>query len=70
MKNEIIEDNVKSNLLNRDFNVDISNKVWDTDVIYLIFKDSRAYLLTIIDLYDRKVVAYKISLYNDNKQFK
>ena len=34
---------------------------------YLIFKGSRAYLSTIIDLYDRKVVAYKISKHNDNK---
>ena len=63
-KNERIEDNVKPNLLNRNFNTDEPNKVWDTDVTYLIFKGSRA---TIIDLYDRKVVAYKISKKNDNK---
>lgn len=66
-KNERIEDNVKPNLLNRNFNTDAPNKVWDTDVTYLIFKGSRAYLSTIIDLYDRKVVAYKISKHNDNK---
>ena len=66
-KNERIEDNVKPNLLNRNFNTDLPNKVWDTDVTYLIFKGSRAYLSTIIDLYDRKVVAYKISKHNDNK---
>ena len=66
-KNERIEDNVKPNLLNRNFDTDVSNKVWDTDVTYLIFKGSRAYLSTIIDLYDRKVVAYKISKRNDNK---
>ena len=46
---------------------DKPNKVWDTDVTYLIFKGSRAYLSTIIDLYDRHVVAYKISKHNDNK---
>ena len=66
-KNERIEDNVKPNLLKRNFNTDAPNKVWDTDVTYLIFKSSRAYLSTIIDLYDRKVVAYKISKHNDNK---
>ncbi len=66
-KNERIEDNVKPNLLKRNFNTDAPNKVWDTDVTYLIFKGSRAYLSTIIDLYDRKVVAYKISKHNDNK---
>ena len=66
-KNERIEDNVKPNLLKRNFNTDVPNKIWDTDVTYLIFKGSRAYLSTIIDLYDRKVVAYKISKRNDNK---
>ena len=66
-KNERIEDNDKPNLLNRNFTTDAPNKVWDTDVTYLIFKGSRAYLSTIIDLYDRKVVAYKISKHNDNK---
>ena len=66
-KNKRIEDNVKPNLLKRNFNTDELNKVWDTDVTYLIFKGSRAYLSTIIDLYDRKVIAYKISKRNDNK---
>ena len=66
-KNERIEDNVKPNLLNRNFTTDALNKVWDTDVTYLIYKGSRAYLSTIIDLYDRHVVAYKISKTNDNK---
>ena len=66
-KNERIEDNVKPNLLNRNFITDAPNKVWDTDVTYLIFKGSKAYLSTIIDLYDRKVVTYKISKRNDNK---
>lgn len=66
-KNKRIEDNVQPNLLNRNFTTDSLNKVWDTDVTYLIFKGSRAYLSTIIDLYDRHVVAYVISKRNDNK---
>ena len=66
-KNKRIEDNVQPNLLNRNFNTDAPNKVWDTDVTYLIFKGARAYLSTIIDLYDRHVVAYVISKRNDNK---
>ena len=66
-KNKRIEDNVQPNILNRNFNTDSLNKVWDTDVTYLIFKDSRAYLSTIIDLYDRHVVAYVISKRNDLK---
>ena len=66
-KNEKIESNVRPNLLKRNFNTDAPNKVWDTDITYLIFKGSRAYLSTIIDLYDRHVVTYKISKRNDNK---
>jgi len=66
-KNERIEENIKPNLLKRNFTTDAPNKVWDTDVTYLIFKGTRAYLSTIIDLYDRHVVAYKISRHNDNK---
>ena len=61
-KSEKIEDNVKPNLLKRNFTTNALNKVWDTDVTYLIFKDSIT-----IDLYDRHVVAYKISKHNDNK---
>lgn len=66
-KNERIENNVKPNLLNRNFTTAALNKVWDTDVTYLIYKGSRAYLSTIIDLYDRHVVAYKISKTNGDK---
>ena len=66
-KNKRIEDNVQPNLLKRNFSTDALNKVWDTDVTYLIFKGSRAYLSTIIDLYDRHVVAYVISKRNDLK---
>ena len=66
-KNKRIEDNVKPNLLNQKFKTDALNKVWDTDVTYLIFKGNRAYLSIIIDLYDRHVIAYKISKNNDNK---
>ena len=60
-KNERIEDNVKPNLLNRNFTTNALNKIWVTDVTYLIFKGSRSYLSTIIDLYDRHVVSYVIS---------
>lgn len=66
-KNERIEENIKPNLLKRNFTTEAPNKVWDTDVTYLIFKGARAYLSTIIDLYDRHVISYKISKHNDNK---
>ena len=60
-----IQENVKPNLVKRQFNVDAPNKVWTTDITYLIFNNKRLYLSTILDLYDRKVVAYKISKFNN-----
>ncbi len=62
-----IEANVRPNLIKRNFHTYLPNKVWCTDITYLIFNNKRLYLSTIIDLYDRKVVAYKISKHNDNK---
>ena len=61
-----IEENVRPNLLKRNFKTDSLNKIWDTDITYLIFKGKKLYLSTIIDLYDRHVVAYKISKFNNN----
>ena len=54
-------------LLKRNFKVQKENEKWCTDVTYLIYKKKKAYLSTIIDLKDRKIVAYKISRKNDNK---
>ena len=62
-----IESNVKPNLVKRKFNVEKENQVWTTDITYLILNGKRAYLSTILDLYDRKIVAYKISKFNDLK---
>lgn len=62
-----IEENVEPNLLNRNFDIEHPNKVWVTDITYLIFNNKRAYLSTILDLFDRKVVAYRISKFNDNQ---
>ena len=62
-----IEENVKPNLIKRKFNVDEENKIWTTDITYLIWNNKRLYLSTILDLYNRKVVAYKISKFNNNQ---
>ena len=62
-----IEENVQPNILKRDFKANKSNEKWTTDITYLIFKNKRLYLSTILDLYDRKVVAYKISKFNNNQ---
>ena len=60
-----IEKNVTTNLIKRNFYADKPNKKWVTDITYLIYKDKKLYLSTILDLYDRKVVSYKISKFND-----
>jgi len=62
-----IAENVKPNLVKRKFNIDVKDKIWCTDITYLILNNKRAYLSTIIDLYDRNVVAYKISKFNNNQ---
>ncbi len=62
-----IEENVQPNIVNRQFNTNKKNKIWCTDVTYLIYKTKRRYLSTIIDLYDRRVVSYVISKFNNNK---
>lgn len=58
---------MQPNIINRNFNTKGINQIWCTDITYLIFNNQRRYLSTIIDLYDRKVVAYKISKFNNNK---
>ena len=60
-----IESNIMPNLLKRNFKAIKANQKWTTDITYLIHKDKRLYLSTILDLYDRKVVAYQISKFND-----
>ena len=60
-----IEENVQPNLVNRQFKTKGLNQIWCTDITYLIFGNKRAYLSTIIDLYDRHVVAYQISKCNN-----
>lgn len=60
-----IEENVQPNLVNRRFKTKGLNQIWCTDITYLIFGNKRAYLSTIIDLYDRHVVAYQISKSNN-----
>ena len=62
-----IEENIRPNLLKRNFKTDSLNKIWDTDITYLIFEGKRLYLSTIIDLYDRHVISYKISRFNNTK---
>ena len=60
-----MDENVQPNLVKRQFKTKRFNQIWCTDITYLIWGNKRAYLSTILDLYDRHVVAYKISKCND-----
>lgn len=61
--NQYNKENIKGNLLKRNFN----QRGWVTDITYLMINGKRAYLSTIIDLETRNVVAYNISKRNDNE---
>lgn len=62
-----IEENVKPNLLKRNFAAESPNQKWVTDITYLIFNGERMYLSSIMDLNTRNIIAYKISKRMDNK---
>ena len=62
-----IEENIQPNLVKRKFKTKGLNQIWCTDITYLTWGNKRAYLSTIIDLYDRHVVAHQISKRNDIK---
>jgi transposase InsO family protein len=61
---------IAENLLNRRFHADKPNEKWLTDVTefkwYKGVEVHKLYLSAILDLYDRRIVAYVISERNDN----
>ncbi len=62
---------IAENILNREFHADKPNEKWLTDVTEFKYYEGlvvhKIYLSAILDLYDRRIVAYKISERNDNK---
>ena len=62
-----IEENVKPNLLKRNFKAETPNQKWSTDITYLIYNGKRMYLSSIMDLNTRNIIAYKISNRMDKK---
>ena len=61
---------IARNYLNRNFHADAPNEKWLTDVTefkYYVGTDvHKVYLSAILDLYDRRIVAFQISNHNDN----
>ena len=64
-----IEENVQPNIVKRQIQTKSLNQIWCTDVTYLTWGNKRAYLSTIIDLFDRRVVVYKMSKLNNMELF-
>lgn len=63
-------DHIAKNYLHREFHADKPNEKWLTDVsefkYYVGIEVHKVYLSAILDLYDRRIVAFKISDHNDN----
>ena len=61
---------IAENLLNRQFYADRPDEKWLTDVTEFKWYDGleahKLYLSAILDLYDRRIVSYVVSEYNDN----
>jgi transposase InsO family protein len=53
------------NTLNREFSPDTENKWWVADVTFLRLPEGFAYLATVLDLYSRMVVGWKLGRNND-----
>jgi putative transposase len=52
---------VADNILNQNFQVGKQNEVWVSDMTYIHTIEGWAYLTTIIDLFDRKVIGWSLS---------
>ena len=65
---KIKPEQVVENILNREFNASYPNEKWLTDVteFKVIGTRQKLYLSSILDLYDKSIVAYEFSLYNNN----
>lgn len=61
---------IAENILNRKFYADKPNEKWLTDVTEFKYNDGaeikKLYLSAILDLYDRRIVSFKISASNNN----
>ena len=57
----------KENILKQQFSVSRPNEVWVSDVTYYTYNQIRYYICVVIDLFARKVVAWKISKKNSTQ---
>ena len=57
----------KENILQREFDVSRPNEVWVSDVTELKFRQKKIYLCIVLDLYARKVIAFRFSRKNSTQ---
>ena len=57
---EMEEEHRTNNYLNQNFHTDSPNKIWAGDVTYFRFKGKEYRICVILDLFSRKVIAWKI----------
>ena len=57
----------KNNILQQQFSVSRPDEVWVSDVTYFSVFNRMYYICVVIDLYARKVIAYKISKHNSTQ---
>ena len=60
----LLQNERRKNILNQHFTVSRPNEVWVSDTTYFFFHNQPIYTCVIIDLFARKVIAYKISKHN------
>lgn len=53
--------NHRKNLINQQFEQDAPNNVWVSDFMELRVKDAKFYICVVLDLYSRKVIAWRLS---------
>lgn len=51
----------KPNILSRDFSAAAPNQKWVTDITYIQVGNHRLYMSALMDLFNREIVAYKVS---------
>lgn len=57
----------KKNIISQNCKTDKPNQIWVSDITYFNYKERKFYICVIIDLYSRKVVAFKISKRNSTQ---
>jgi putative transposase len=52
---------IAPNVLNQNFTTTAPNKVWVTDITYVPCREGRLYLASVMDLFTRKIVGWKLA---------